>query len=495
MPPWLKGLSPLDLLLVFVPLTFVAEYLARQNESQPHYHVGVFVSACLAIIPLAGMMGKATEYLADRVGAGLGGLLNATFGNACELIIAFAAMRAGLYDIVKASITGSIIGNILLVLGASVLAGGIKYDVQYFNRTAATTSATLLALGAISLSVPATFHFAHPKSADFEDDLALGIAVVLFTTYLCSLWFSLKTHKHLYSREVDDDAKDAIGVTGWSLKKSITILALATVLVAIISEFLVGSVEHTGQQLHMSQVFIGVILVAIIGNAAEHSTAILMAMKNKMDLSINIALGSGAQIALLVAPTLVFLSFFFGPTDPQTLRPIPMNLNFTPFEVLSVVVSVIILAYIATDGESNWLEGVQLLAVYCILGTAFFFSVDPATDAPVGVPRRNIAPGHHHGAPTLQDGQPGHGGAHPPQGGAQTGGTHHGGTHHGGAHDGGTHQGGTAQGGMHHGGGTHHNASHAGTQTNHNGTAPGATHAPGTTESHHAPGTTSASGH
>lgn len=403
MAKWLKGLTILDLLYVFVPLTFLAEYFARQNETEPHFHVVVFACSCLAIIPLAGLMGKATEYLADHVGAGLGGLLNATFGNACELIIAFAAMRAGLYDIVKASITGSIIGNILLVLGASVLAGGLKYDVQYFNRTAATTSATLLALGAISLSVPATFHFAHPHSVDFEDELALGIAIVLFITYLCSLLFSLKTHKHLYSREVDDDAKDAIGVRGWGARKSLLILGFATVLVAVISELLVGSVEHTGKQLHMSQVFIGVILVAIIGNAAEHSTAILMAMKNKMDLAINIALGSGAQIALLVAPMLVFLSFFFGPVDPVTMRHIPMNLNFTPFEVLSVVVSVIVLAYIATDGESNWLEGVQLLAVYCILGTAFFFSVDPATDSAVGSPqhgsRSGAAPDGHAASP------------------------------------------------------------------------------------------------
>ncbi len=398
MPQWLKGLSALDLLLIFVPLTFVAEWLARQNEHVPQYHVGVFVCACLGIIPLAGLMGKATEYLADKVGAGLGGLLNATFGNACELIIAFAAMRAGLYDIVKASITGSIIGNILLVLGASVLAGGLRYDIQYFNRTAAATSATLLALGAISLTVPATFHFAHPKSSDFEDDLALGIAIVLLFTYLCSLLFSLKTHKHLYTREVDDDARDAIGVGTWGVKKSIFILAVATILVAVISEVLVGSVENTGQQLHMSQVFIGVILVAIIGNAAEHSTAIMMAMKNKMDLAINIALGSGAQIALLVAPILVFLSFFFGPVDPNTMQHIPMNLNFTPFEVLSVVVSVIILSYIATDGESNWLEGVQLLAVYTILGTAFFFAVDPSKDAPVGLPRHTMSPALRHRA-------------------------------------------------------------------------------------------------
>jgi hypothetical protein len=203
------------------------------------------------------------------------------------------------------------------------------------------------------------------------------------------------------------------------------------VLVAVISEMLVGSVEHTGKQLHMSQVFIGVILVAIIGNAAEHSTAILMAMKNKMDLAINIALGSGAQIALLVAPILVFLSFFFGPIDPVTMRHIPMNLNFTPFEVLSVVVSVIVLAYIATDGESNWLEGVQLLAVYCILGTAFFFSVDPATDSAVGGPQHGshsgAAPDGH--AAGLQHGSAPHHGVK--SGAARTAGVHVPKVHHG----------------------------------------------------------------
>ncbi len=246
-----------------------------------------------------------------------------------------------------------------------MLAGGLRYDTQTFNRTAATTSATLLALGAISLTVPAIFHYAS-KATYNEDDLALGIAIVLFTTYLLSLLFSLKTHKHLYTRETDAEAEEAIGITGWSPKRCIITLAVSTALVAVLSELLVLSVEHTAESLKLNQIFIGVILVAIIGNAAEHSTAIMMARKNKMDLSINIALGSGAQIALFVAPLLVFASFFLGPK--------PMDLNFSTFEVLSVVVSVIILNYVAMDGECNWLEGVQLLAVYAILGTAFFFA-------------------------------------------------------------------------------------------------------------------------
>lgn len=324
----------------------------------------IFFLACLGIVPLAGLMGKATEYLAEKMGEGPGALLNASFGNACELIIALAALRAGFIDVVKASITGSIIGNMLLVLGASMLAGGLKYEVQVFNRTAATTSATLLALAAISLMVPAVFEISSKHECN-DVGLAIAIATVLFLTYFASLWFSLKTHKYLYVREIDDEAQVALGVQGWSVKKSLFILGISTVLVAVLSELLVHTVEHTGHALGMNKIFIGVILVAIIGNAAEHSTAILMARKNKMDLAINIALGSSAQIALFVAPILVFISVMIGK---------PMNLCFSPAEVISLVVSVLILSFVATDGECNWLEGVQLLAVYTILGAGFFFA-------------------------------------------------------------------------------------------------------------------------
>lgn len=358
MPLIVNAASVLNLLLVFVPLPIIGHHLNWPP-------LVIFFTCCLGIIPLAGLMGKATEHLAERVGEGPGALLNATFGNACEFIIALAALRAGLFDIVKASITGSIIGNILLVLGASILVGGLRHQTQKFNRTAATTSATLLALAAISLIVPAVFHYSASKHALFnEDELALAISAVLFTTYLLSLWFSLKTHKHLYVREIDDEAKDAIGVRSWGVTKAVSILTVSTVLVAVLSEYLVHVVEESAGHMAMSQVFIGVIVVAVIGNAAEHSTAILMALKNKMDLAINIALGSGTQIALLVAPALVFIGCLIGR---------PMDLAFTPFEVLSVAVSVLILAYVALDGESNWLEGVQLLAVYLILGAGFFF--------------------------------------------------------------------------------------------------------------------------
>lgn len=348
-----------DVLLVFIPVAFYADH--------QHMPILTFFSSCAGIIPLAGWMGKATEHLADKVGDAIGGLLNATFGNACEFIIALAALRAGpaYYDIVKASITGSIIGNVLLVLGASMVAGGIKYPVQTFNRTGAMTSATLLALAAVSLIVPAVFHH-FSRATNNEDELALGISLVLFSVYILSLIFSLRTHKHLHTRPEESTTvvDDALGTKGWSIGQSIGVLLCATVLVAFLSELLVHTVDMCAEQLGMNKVFIGVVLVAIIGNAAEHSTAIFMAMKDKMDLAINIALGSGAQIALLVAPALVFISFLLGK---------PMDLRFTEFEVLSVVASVIVLQYVASDGECNWLEGVQLLAVYAILSTAFFF--------------------------------------------------------------------------------------------------------------------------
>ena len=354
--------EPLLLLLIFVPVAIVCE-LVHVNP------VWIFVTAALAIIPLAGLMGKATEHLSEHMGAGLGGLLNATFGNAAELIIAIIALRAGLLEVVKASITGSIIGNILLVLGASALAGGLKFERQEFNRTAAGLGVTSLVLSAIGLIVPALFHFVvRGNPAAHERELSLEIAIVLFITYILSLVFALHTHKHLYSGTPTEaqahDADEALGVTGWSTKKSLTVLLGATAFVALMSEFLVGAVEHTAHTFGMTDVFVGVILVAIIGNAAEHSTAILMAMKNQMDLAINIAVGSSIQIALFVAPLLVFAGYAFGQ---------PMDLLFSSFEVMAVVLSVGIVSLVALDGESNWMEGIQLLAVYVILGLAFYF--------------------------------------------------------------------------------------------------------------------------
>jgi Ca2+:H+ antiporter len=354
--------EPLLLLLIFVPIAIVLEF-AHANP------VWIFVASSLAIIPLAGLMGRATEHLAERLGAGLGGLLNASFGNAAELIIALVALRAGLLDVVKASITGSIIGNVLLVLGLSVLVGGVKYETQTFNRTAAGLGATLLTLSAIGLVVPALFHFVvRGNPAAHEQELSLEIALVLFVTYLLSLVFALRTHKHLYAGdsvgEPSHAGDEALGVESWSKTKSVVVLLVATAFVALMSEFLVGAVEHTAHTFGMTDIFVGVIVVAIIGNAAEHSTAILVAAKNQMDLAMNIAVGSSIQIALFVAPVLVFVGYLLDQS---------MNLLFTTFEVVSVALSVGVVSLIAMDGESNWMEGVQLLAVYVILAIAFYF--------------------------------------------------------------------------------------------------------------------------
>lgn len=350
--------DPLGLFLVFVPLSFILEW----SHASP---VWLFAVSALAILPLAGYMGKATEHLAERTGPGLGGFLNATFGNAAELIIAIIGLQKGLHDVVKASITGSIIGNILLVLGLSVLCGGLRYERQTFNRTAAGVGSTLLAISAIGLLVPALFHqIVLRQQVTHERELSLDIAVILFLTYLLSLLFSLRTHRHLYAAAGAHHAGDALETTAWSVKKAVGILLLATAGVALMSELLVGAVEHTARVFGMTEIFVGVILVAIIGNAAEHSTAILMAMKNQMELAINIAVGSSTQVALFVAPVLVFVSYAFGK---------PMDLLFTRFEVAAVAVSVWVLSLIAQDGESHWLEGVQLLALYAILAVAFYF--------------------------------------------------------------------------------------------------------------------------
>jgi Ca2+:H+ antiporter len=308
-------------------------------------------------------MGRATEHLAGRMGSGIGGLLNATFGNAAELIIALMALRAGLYDVVKASITGSIIGNILLVLGLAVLCGGIKHRHQKFNRTSAGIGATLLVLSAIGLVVPAIFHhIVHGTAAARERQMSLEIAIVLFILYLASLFFSLKTHRHLYTGERVSEVHAGNGA--WSVRKSVVVLAVATFGVALMSEALVSAVAATAASFGFTEVFVGVILVAIIGNAAEHSTAVLVAMKNQMDLAVNIAIGSSIQVALFVAPVLVFASYLFGR---------PMDLVFSTFEVVAVTIAAGVATLVAMDGESNWMEGAQLLGVYAILGLAFYF--------------------------------------------------------------------------------------------------------------------------
>ena len=296
--------SWLDALLACIPIAIALEVI----KADPVY---VFTVSALAIVPLAGLLGRATEHLTSHVGAGVGSLLNASLGNAAELIIALAALREGLHDVVKASLTGSILGNVLLVLGASMLAGGLRYERQKFNQTAAGTGASLLLLAAIGLIIPALFHFtASDRGVAIERELSLEIAIVLFVMYVLSLLFSLKTHRHLYAGE-SHDAED-LGEEPWSMRLSVGVLTVTTVFIAIMSELLVGAIEPTAHKLGLTQVFVGVILVALVGNAAEHSTAVLMAMKNKMDLAYGIAVGSSLQIALLVAPVLVFASYLFG---------------------------------------------------------------------------------------------------------------------------------------------------------------------------------------
>jgi Ca2+:H+ antiporter len=352
-----QGLNPLDLLLVFVPVALVLEYFFHVSA------VVIFAVSALGIIPLAGLMGRATERLAERLGEGLGGLLNATFGNAAELIIAGLALRAGLFDLVKASITGSIIGNVLLVFGLSALLGGAGRETQRFNRTAASVGSTLLVLSAIGLVVPAIFHQLAGGQLENELEVSTEIAVVLMATYVLSLYFTLKTHRHLYTGEATHAAGH--GEEGASTGRSVLLLLAATAGVALMAELLVGAAEVTAESLGWSEVFVGVIVVAIIGNAAEHSSAVLLARKDRMDAAVNIAVGSSIQVALFVAPLLLFLSYFIAPR--------PMDLLFTPLEVVSVAISVAVFSMIAHDGESNWMEGVQLLAVYVILAIAFFF--------------------------------------------------------------------------------------------------------------------------
>jgi Ca2+:H+ antiporter len=351
----------LNWLLIFVPIAIAMRFWP--GGAHPTL---LFICSALGIVPLAGQIGCATEALAARSGAAIGGLLNVTFGNAAELIIGLIALSKGLTSVVKASITGSIIGNVLLVLGLSALLGGAKYREQHFNRTAARTSTISLSLASIALIIPTVFHAAASVSwtQKIEQRLSLGIATVLFLTYACVLIFTLRTHKQHFGVA---DPKESDG-TAWSAKKSTLILLGATAFVALLSEFLVGSIENVRSTLGLTEVFIGVIVVAIIGNAAEHSTAVTMAMKNKMDLSVGIAVGSSLQIALFVAPVLVFLSYAFGR---------PMDLEFTMPEIVAVGVSVYILFQINGDGETNWIEGVQLLSLYLILGILFFYL--PAT--------------------------------------------------------------------------------------------------------------------
>jgi Ca2+:H+ antiporter len=334
--------------------------------------VVVFAASALGIIPTAALMGRATEELAARSGPGIGGLLNVTFGNAPELIIALFALNKGLQEVVKASIVGSIIGNILLVMGAAMLAGGIGREKQTFSRTGAAIQSSMLMLAAAALLMPAIFELVEgqglPQPSDEAvhyggtvEHLSLAVAGVLIVTYVLGLVFSLKTHRDIFNPEYEDEDS-----WGWSVRTSVIALAIAGVLVGIMSEVLVGSITEASHSIGLSEFFIGVIVVAIVGNAAEHWVAVLVAMKNKMDLAVNIAIGSSAQVALFVAPVLVIASFFIGPY--------PLALVFNGFELGGILLAIMIANYVTQDGESTWFEGVQLLAVYVVFGLAFYFA-------------------------------------------------------------------------------------------------------------------------
>jgi Ca2+:H+ antiporter len=340
----------LDWLLVFVPVAIVFEVV----HVAP---VAIFATSAVAILPLAGQIGHATEELSAHTGPQIGGLLNATFGNVTELIIAFFLILEGQLEIVKASITGSIIGNVLLVLGLSFLVGGWSRSEQRFSRLSAGVHSAGLMIAVVALLLPALFSFT-PEATSFRTEaVSIGVSVVLIATYGLALLFTLRTHRSLFRSEFEHRAR-------WSLGRAVGTLATATVLVALMSEFLVGALEPTVEELGLSELFVGLIVVPIIGNAAEHSSAVLLAAKDRTDVSIEIAIGSSTQIALFIAPVLVFVSLAVGN---------PMDLIFTPLELAAVAFSAAILGFIVLDGRSNWFEGAQLLAAYLIMAVSFFF--------------------------------------------------------------------------------------------------------------------------
>jgi len=346
-------LSYADILLLGMPVALWAEFAGHPMVA--------FVASAAAVLRLASWMGHATEEVAIHAGPRIGGFLNGTFGNAAELIIVILAIREGLFEVVKASITGSILGNALLVLGAACFAGGLKYRNQEFNRNLARFNASLLFIAVAGLVVPAVFHFGNPQPMTESglNTLSLWTAIVLLATYICSLVFSFKTHAHLFVAEGGIHGK-----AKWSLGKAIGILLAATAGVVLMSEVLVESLEPVIHQLGWSELFVGIVVVALVGNAAEHSTAITMAMQNKMEVAVEIAVGSTTQIALLVAPVAVLVSHLFGPG---------MSLEFLPSELVAILISVLTVNQITRDGETNWLEGLMLLSVYVIIAVAFFF--------------------------------------------------------------------------------------------------------------------------
>lgn len=349
-------------MLIFIPVAILGEIL--------HWSpVVTFFAAALGVVPLAGWMGKATEELAVYTGPKLGGLLNATLGNAAELIITIVAIKEGaanpalresLMALVKASITGSILGNLLLILGFSILLGGLKFKRQSFDRTQAGVNATMLILAIIALAVPSLFsHSIEIANHAGVEYLSLSVAVVMILIYIIGIVFSFQQSEPKNDLSIMPTHK-----AEWSVRIAVGVLIVATIFIAYLSEILVGAVEPVVVQLGVSEFFLGIILIPLVGNIAEHVVAVQMALKDKMELSLAISLGSSLQIALFVAPLLVFISLMMGN---------PMTLTFNSFEIIALVGAGIIASLIALDGESNYLEGAQLLGVYVIIGLAFFF--------------------------------------------------------------------------------------------------------------------------
>jgi Ca2+:H+ antiporter len=362
-------MRPVFFLGVFIPIAIALELAHVDNP------VIIFGAAALAVIPCAAVMGEATEAIAAKTGPGIGGLLNVTFGNAPELIIAFFALLEGLQEVVKASLVGSVIGNVLLVMGAAFLVGGLPREKQTFSQTAAHAQSAMLTLALAALIFPAIFQLIHggglpgvgEDRVNFGSELeklSFGVAIVLLVTYVAGLVFSLKTHRAVFNPfEEEPEDEEA---HHWSIKKAGIFLALSAVAVGVMSEILVGSISEAADEIGLSQFFVGVFIVAIVGNAAEHWVAVLVAAKDKMDLAVNIAIGSSAQIALFVAPVLVLASFVVGPN--------PMALVFNGYELGALLFAVLIANLVTQDGESNWFEGVQLLALYAVLGLVFYFA-------------------------------------------------------------------------------------------------------------------------
>jgi Ca2+:H+ antiporter len=345
-------------LLLFIPITIGVEHLAHVSAPV------LFFMAAVAIVPIAAQIVGATEQLSHRTGDAIGGLLNATFGNAPELIIAFVALKAGLLEMVRASLVGAILANLMLALGVSFLLGGLRYHEQRFNQTAARAYSTMMFLAAVSMTVPSAFSrvFGPNEVIRQERLLNIGIAVLLLIAYGLYILFSLRTHTASFASV--DTGHEAHHEEQWSVARAVITLLAASVFAAWMSEILVGAAEETGKALGMSQLFIGIVFVAIVGGAAESGSAIAMARKNKMDLSVGIALGSSIQIALFVAPVLVLASYFVAPQ--------PLELAFGRAEIGSLFIAVAIGSMVSGDGQSNWYKGVQLITVYAIIALMFY---------------------------------------------------------------------------------------------------------------------------